>query len=41
MIETITVLFRSRSDCTDWADKVNALIRAARQSAVLPSKLSV
>ena len=41
MIETITVLFRSRADCTDWADKVTAQIRAARQSAVLPSKLSV
>ena len=41
MIETITVLFRSRADCSDWADKVTAQIRAARQSAVLPSKLSV
>ena len=41
MIETITVLFRSRADCSDWADKITAQIRAARQSAVMPSKLSV
>ena len=41
MIETITVLFRSRADCTDWAEKITTQIRAARQSAVLPSKLSV
>ena len=41
MIETITVLFRSRADCSDWADKISHQIRAARQSAVMPSKLSV
>ena len=41
MIETISVQFRSRADCCDWAERINAQIRAARQSAVLPSKLSV
>merc|ERR1719319_1367700 len=41
MIETITVLFWSRADCSDWADKISHQIRAARQSTVMPGKLSV
>ena len=41
LIETITVKFKTRADCGDWHDKISGQIRAARQSAVLPSKLSL
>ena len=41
LIETITCHFKTRVECTDWHEKIAGQIRSSRQSAVLPSKLSV
>ena len=41
LIETISCKFRSRVECEEWQEKISDQIRSSRQSAVLPSKLSV
>jgi len=41
LIETISCKFRGRAECEEWQEKISDQIRASRQSAVLPSKLSV
>jgi len=41
LIETITCTFPSRAESQDWHEKLSSQIRTSRQSAILPSKLSV
>jgi len=41
LIETITCTFPSKHDCQAWYEKLTVQMRASRQSAILPSKLSV
>ena len=41
LIETISCKFRGRAECEEWEEKISEQIRTSRQSAVLPSKLSV
>jgi len=41
LIETITCTFPTRSESQDWHEKLSSQIRTSRQSAILPSKLSV
>jgi len=41
LIESISCHFSSRAECSDWYEKISSNIRSSRQSAVLPSKLSV
>ena len=41
LIESITCHFSNRAECNDWYEKISNNIRASRQSAVLPNKLSV
>merc|ERR1711862_719293 len=38
---TITCTFPSRAESQDWHEKLSSQIRTSRQSAILPSKLSV
>lgn len=41
LIETITCTFPSKAESQDWHEKITSQIRTSRQSAILPSKLSV
>lgn len=41
LIETIYCCCLLKSEATDWVDKLQTQVRVCRQSAVLPSKLSV
>ena len=41
LIETISCKFRGRAECEEWEEKISEQIRTSRQSAVLPSKLSL
>merc|ERR1719150_2235961 len=41
LIETISCKFRGRAECEEREEKISEQIRTSRQSAVLPSKLSM